>query len=59
MTTTPEEFKKKMEEIYCTPDGYDAEGAHADADKLMCNLLMELGYVDGALIFKTAEKWYA
>jgi len=55
---TPKEFKEKMQKIYPT-EGYDEEGAHGDADDLMCAALKELGYGDGVKIFENALRWYA
>lgn len=59
MTTTPEEFKKRMLEIFPESGVYDSEEAHFDADNLMCEVLEELGYGDGLKSFKTARIWYA
>ena len=59
-------FKEAMEAIFAgghknseNSTGYDIEGAHSEADDLMCQLLEELGYEEGVKIFKNAEKWYA
>jgi hypothetical protein len=57
-TYSTQKFKEAMENIF-PDDGYDAEGAHLEADDLMCQLLEELGYEEGVKIFKNAEKWYA
>ena len=58
---TKEEFYHKMlaiEETYaCALD--DKEGFHTEADKLMCNLLIELGYDQGVEVFLDTPKWYA
>ena len=35
------------------------EVAHSKADKLMCELLTELGYGEGVKIFDDMFKWYA
>lgn len=57
---TPEEFAKAMQEIY-DREKYDSdtEGAHWDADKLMCDLLEKLGYTEGVEIYRNMPKWYA
>jgi hypothetical protein len=60
---TPEEFADKMREEFPV-NGlgmavYDKEGAHAQADDIMCDLLESLGYAEGVEIFRRAEKWYA
>lgn len=54
----PEEFNKKMEELYNNRGG-DIEAFHSDADSLMCELLTSLGYEKGIKIFEDADKWYA
>jgi hypothetical protein len=53
---TPNEFLKKMREI---SEKGDQEGSHVDADRLMCKVLEEHGYVGGVKIFKQMPKWYA
>ena len=38
----------------------DPEGAHGRADKILCELLRELGYGDTVVAaFERVEKWYA
>lgn len=60
---TPEEFKKKMEELKPDPDSKsyccDVEDNHKKMDDVMCELLRSLGYGEGIDIFEAAEKWYA
>lgn len=58
---TPEEFKEKIlaikEEYY---DGIDDEEVwHRRADKIMCELLRNLGYGEGIDIFNQTPKWYS
>jgi hypothetical protein len=53
---TPEQFSNEMKSIF---KNLDTEGAHVEADRLMCELLRELGYSQGVQVFKEAEKWYA
>lgn len=59
---TPAEFLAKMLAIY---DGdpqsykYDEETSHDTADRLMCELLKQLGYGAGVEVFERARKWYA
>jgi hypothetical protein len=55
---TKEEFYHKMlaiEEQY----GGDQEKFHLEADTLICNLLIELGYGQGVEIFLDTPVWYA
>ena len=56
--TTPEEFTKKMQQIF-DDFGGDEEAAHGEMDDLMCEVLIELGYKEGIEIFDKQEKWYA
>jgi hypothetical protein len=60
---TPEEFAAKMREEFPINEhgnaAYDKEGAHAQADDIICDLLESLGYAEGVEIFRRAEKWYA
>lgn len=37
----------------------DTEAAHADADRLLVNLVHSLGYVKSAAAYQAVEKWYA
>jgi len=37
---------------------YDVTGAHAGFDKLMLDLLRELGATEAADIFENADRWY-
>lgn len=56
------EFKLAMQLCFPEKNGkpfYDIEGAHSEADSIMCDLLRELGYGDGVDIFQEANKWYA
>ena len=59
---TPKEFAEEMRRYYGgdDPNGYfSTEGAHEDADKLMCETLRALGYAEGVEIFEQAPKWHA
>ncbi len=57
-TISPEEFKARMGQLF-NPAEYDEEIAHCDADKLMCDLLRQIGYGEGIDIFEKSDKWYA
>lgn len=37
----------------------DTEGVHSDADKVLCALLIELGYEDVVSAWDKIDKWYA
>lgn len=60
---TPKEFYDRMIESSLTKRGactfVDIEWAHKQMDDLLCELLEELGYVDGVKIFHDAEKRYS
>lgn len=67
VTITPEEFKKRMNELSKNVMELDdqnpdmpsmVETAHIKADELMCEILIELGYEEGIDIFKRMEKYY-
>jgi hypothetical protein len=53
---TPDEFAARMAKI--AREG-GPEGAHCDADELMCRLLQVLGYGEGIAVFQSMQKWYA
>ena len=53
-----EEFYTKMKSIQLE-NGNDPEEAHSKMDKLLCDLLISLGYEDGIKIFKDTKKYYA
>lgn len=38
---------------------YDAEGAHANADEVLCHFINELGYANIVELFDKVKKWYA
>lgn len=60
ITITPEEFTKRIkniQELYSSR--YDTEERHVAMDGLMCELLRDLGYGEGADIFEKTTKWYA
>ena len=37
----------------------DVEMAHMEADDLLCELLIELGYGEGVKVFDNMHKWYS
>lgn len=37
----------------------DIEGAHSDADEILCELLRDLGYVDVVIEWEQVPRWYA
>ena len=51
---TPAEFEDRMK--YLAKDGYPEE-RHIEADRLICEVLRDLGYEAGVKIFETMEIW--
>ncbi len=49
---------EKMAKFENTP-GWDAEDVHSAADKLLCEILTELGYTKTVEAFNSLEKWYS
>lgn len=58
MKMGPMEFADKMRAI-AERAKFDEEIAHCDADDLLCDLLVGLGYGVGVEIFRSMPKWYA
>jgi hypothetical protein len=57
---SPEEFKVAMQALIVEEENdSDTEETHYKADKLMCDILEELGYGDGVALFNKLHKWYA
>lgn len=55
---TPDEFKKKMENIKKSWGGDTREILHCEADEIVAKILRELGYGEGAKIYNELPKWY-
>lgn len=61
---TSEEFTSAMKDLFEPKEkprypNIDIEERHETADKIMCNLLRELGYAEGIDIYEAGDKWYA
>jgi hypothetical protein len=56
-------MNKKLNEKYLTKikecSKYDTENGHSEADSILCELLLELGYADVIEEFQNLEKWYS
>ena len=52
----PNEFHQQMLEISREPD---VEGRHSEADRLLCQVLRQLGYGTGVDVFESMKKWHA
>ena len=55
---TPEEFARQMEAL-APKNLTEIDEAHMEMDNLMGEVLMSLGYGEGVMVFRNAEKWYA
>lgn len=53
---TPGTFAQRIQEEF--NEGGTDDG-HANADAIMCELLMALGYEEGVMIFNAHDKWYS
>lgn len=58
---SPEHFANEMAKIHkdYLIDREDEELCHIEMDNLIINMLVDLGYEDGAYIFEHTKKWYA
>ena len=52
---TDKEFTIKLRGL----DRDDIERAHVEADKLLCEILINLGYTESVKVYKSMRKWYA
>ena len=53
---TGEEAKRELETLRRLSD---IEDAHARADRVLCELLCEIGYDDVVELWRQVPKWYA
>ncbi|MDR7940104.1 hypothetical protein RIU82_09135 [Enterobacter soli] len=51
--------KEAIAKLRTLQEGYDPESDHAEADKVICDLLTSLGYEDVVIEFDRVDKWYA
>ena len=57
---TPEEFKKKAQEIYDKYKGDAGEEGHVEIDDLLTACLKSLGYEEGLnIVWSMKSIWYA
>lgn len=50
-------YAAQISAAYCAGD--DSEGSHKAADKILCEILKELGFIETVKAFEAVEKWYA
>lgn len=55
-TINVDEIKIEMQKCI---DNWDTEGAHVDADELLCLLLIDLGHQEIVDMYQKVKKWYA
>jgi len=48
-----------LDEMQQCINNSDTEEAHIDADRILCNLLVQLGYGDVVDLWYEVEKWYS
>ena len=53
-----EEYESLLFDVDHNPN-MDTEDSHAEADRLLCKLLVELGYEDVVAAYQLIGKWYA
>lgn len=53
------EEKEVLEKLQECVDNKDPEGAHADADEILCKFLLALGYQEIVEKYNQVYKWYA
>lgn len=51
-----EKYKSQLAALH---DTHDVECAHSDADDILCNLLIDLGYKEIVEAYSLVPKWYA
>jgi len=57
---TPEEFKKRAQELYDKHKGDAGEEGHSDVDNLLTECLNSLGYEEGTKILWSMDNfWYS
>ena len=58
-TLTQEQIDNFKKELSNQINNRDIESAHADADTILCNILIELGYKELVDLYNKVDKWYA
>lgn len=53
-----EEYKAKMQDTLDHFDGNEEDG-HIEADELLCELLIRLGFEEVIDIYNQMDKWYS
>lgn len=57
---TEEQRKEYLNRLLkLSEDNYDTEGNHIDADSILCDILLLLGYDDIVSAYDKIPKWYA
>lgn len=49
-------YKQKLQELH---DSKDVEATHSEANELLCDLLVMLGYGDVVKEYRKLVRWYA
>ena len=49
-----------LEKLRCAvAKSHDVEGAHIEADEVLCDLLKQVGFTKVVEVYNKLEKWYA
>ena len=59
MKSTEELKQAAISELKDCQRNGDTEAAHSDADSILCQLLIDMGYADVVEEFDKIDKWYA
>ena len=51
--------QEAIERLRTLQSSDDTEAAHAEADRVLCQFLTELGYPDLVAAYQLIDKWYA
>lgn len=55
----PQAFLERLKSEELSSKAGGQEGAHGEADSILCELLELLGYKDVVAAYNKVEKWYA
>lgn len=55
----PKPFAEKLKALRKLADSKDIECAHIEADDLLCEILLDLGYDKIVEAYEAIDKWYA
>lgn len=56
---TREKAIARLTELAASQGHGDTDAEHKEADDILCDLLIDLGYADVVTLWKQVHKWYA